>query len=546
MLKQIRCDRFAPEFQTVTFYPGLNAVLGSSSGSNALGKSTFLWIIDYAFGGDAYCAPESDIKNNIKDHILYFTFIFDGTEHYFYRNTATPKTVCRCDKDGHLIEEMPLEKYRQFLSESYQAGVRIDEILTHFFRIYGRDNTYETTPYLEKPRQMPDKALEFLLRLFRQTTLLAEIHTLEDEVGVKSAQFKGGKLPLKSFEKIEENERTIKSLRDRYDSLMSQTGGSGLSYLGFDDGTYERLAELQKQLRKLTRRRNQISSRIEALKNGNGEFLNESIQTDFSELSEFFPGADLKSLSDISIFHIRIREILREEIDAELESLEPVLKQCDNEIARLKAKIETTGLANEVMQNVLTQCVRITARIEVLEDENRTLLREREAQEERLLAARRLEQKLVDRQLAIEEAVSKINTKLTELNRFVTNGLETGPILTITPEPEITFKTPGDTSEGTAYKSMILYDLSLLALTDIPVLIHDSNILHSISTEHLQNILKLYMAGEKQVFIAYDGAENEELYKSAILRLSDDHELFGYSWSKTKRSEQGDDHGSDT
>ena len=101
---------------------------------------------------------------------------------------------------------------------------------------------------------------------------------------------------------------------------------------------------------------------------------------------------------------------LREEIDAELASLEPVLKQCDNEIARLKAKIETTGLANEVMQNVLTQCVRITARIEVLEDENRTLRREREAQEERLLAARRLEQKLVDRQLAIEEAVSKINT----------------------------------------------------------------------------------------------------------------------------------------
>jgi uncharacterized protein YydD (DUF2326 family) len=54
MLKEIRCDKFAPNHQVIKLNEGLNTVLGSSSGTNAIGKSTFLWVIDYAFGGDRY------------------------------------------------------------------------------------------------------------------------------------------------------------------------------------------------------------------------------------------------------------------------------------------------------------------------------------------------------------------------------------------------------------------------------------------------------------------------------------------------------------
>lgn len=47
MLIEIQCDKFAPEHQIIRFNSGLNTVLGSAGGSNAIGKSTFLWIIDY-------------------------------------------------------------------------------------------------------------------------------------------------------------------------------------------------------------------------------------------------------------------------------------------------------------------------------------------------------------------------------------------------------------------------------------------------------------------------------------------------------------------
>ena len=100
MLTQIRCDKFGEGFRTISFHKGLNTVLGSSNGSNALGKSTFLWILDYVFGGDYYCAAGSDVKQHVKDHTVFFTFNFDGENHYFSRNTATPKQYTAVTRPG--------------------------------------------------------------------------------------------------------------------------------------------------------------------------------------------------------------------------------------------------------------------------------------------------------------------------------------------------------------------------------------------------------------------------------------------------------------
>jgi len=41
MLKEIRCDKFAPNHQVIKLNEGLNTVLGSSSGTNAIGNQHF-------------------------------------------------------------------------------------------------------------------------------------------------------------------------------------------------------------------------------------------------------------------------------------------------------------------------------------------------------------------------------------------------------------------------------------------------------------------------------------------------------------------------
>lgn len=534
MLVEIRCDKFANEFQTIMFHNGLNTVLGSAGGSNALGKSTFLWIIDYAFGGENYCSSGSDVKQNVKDHTIFFTFLFDDTYHYFYRSTATPKTVCRCDSTGHLMEKMPLNDYRKFLSENYQPGVPFDELSAHYFRIYGRDNTYEKLPLLIQPREADEKAVDFILRLFGKSSVLNSIHAMEEELGIKASQWKVSNGQPKSFEKIEENEKTIAAQKERLEKLMAQNENMGMEFLGFDTETFERVSAMQQELRKLTHRRNQLKSRLNSVRDGNKNFISEAVKEDFTELSEFFPGANLKAFEDIDNFNIRIREILKEEIEDEVSSLEPLIRQCDAEINRLKTKIEQSGIASDLSQRILSQCVSVSKHIDDLEAENRELRREKELQEARVLAERKMEKLLDEQQTAIDEIVTLINAKLSELNRSVTGGKEIAPMLTISKNKEITFSTNGNTSEGTACKSMVLFDLAILSLTGVPSLVHDGNILKSISREHFEQLLKLYAASEKQVFIAVDRAEDEILKDSTVLHLSDGHLLYGYSWSQSK------------
>ena len=95
---------------------------------------------------------------------------------------------------------------------------------------------------------------------------------------------------------------------------------------------------------------------------------------------------------------------------------------------------------------------------------------------------------------------------------------------------------------------MIVFDLAILSLTNLPALIHDSLIFKNIGDQPIEKILEIYETfPEKQIFIAldksssYNSSSTEEiLNKNAVLTLSDnDASLFGRCWSKkTKSSKQ--------
>ena len=59
-------------------------------------------------------------------------------------------------------------------------------------------------------------------------------------------------------------------------------------------------------------------------------------------------------------------------------------------------------------------------------------------------------------------------------------------------------------SKGSKYKSLILFDLAVLDLTNLPIVIHDSVLLKQIEDFALEQILKLYTKSKKQIFIALD------------------------------------------
>lgn len=68
MLYEIRCDRF--QQKRIRFNSGLSVVLGTRTGDNSIGKSTFLLIVDFVFGGSTYAKTE-DIIKNVGSHDIY-------------------------------------------------------------------------------------------------------------------------------------------------------------------------------------------------------------------------------------------------------------------------------------------------------------------------------------------------------------------------------------------------------------------------------------------------------------------------------------------
>ena len=72
MLREIYCDKFYQK--RIVFNPGLSVVLGTNTGDNSIGKSTFLLIVDYVFGGSTY-ANTADIIENVGSHDIYTPYL---------------------------------------------------------------------------------------------------------------------------------------------------------------------------------------------------------------------------------------------------------------------------------------------------------------------------------------------------------------------------------------------------------------------------------------------------------------------------------------
>ena len=84
LLREIKCDKFISHGQKrkpIRFHEGLNTVLGGIAADNSIGKTTFMLIIDYAFGGSTFAT--SDAASQIGDHTIYFTFEDDKEVYRF-------------------------------------------------------------------------------------------------------------------------------------------------------------------------------------------------------------------------------------------------------------------------------------------------------------------------------------------------------------------------------------------------------------------------------------------------------------------------------
>ena len=115
MLYEIYCDLFGEKIDgkfiprgRIKFRPGLNTILGDKKAENSIGKSTFLLVVDFCFGGGDYLdsnITKNDVVGFVGNHTINFAFKFGGRIEYYSRSTINPDEVVHCDEDYNAVGE---------------------------------------------------------------------------------------------------------------------------------------------------------------------------------------------------------------------------------------------------------------------------------------------------------------------------------------------------------------------------------------------------------------------------------------------------------
>lgn len=225
MLYEIYCDQFHQKH--IIFNPGLSVILGTNTGDNSIGKSTFLLIVDYVLGGSTY-SKMTDIINNVGSHDIFFSFIFGEENYKFCRNSIQAHTVWKCNENYEKIESIGLEDYCKWLDSKYKITLpelSFRDAIGRYIRVYGKNNCDEKHPLHYIATEKAEKACLALLKLFDAYSPLkeaeAEAHRSEAELSAykkaQSLQFIA-KITKKVFT---QNQKAIEKISEQIQALSS-------------------------------------------------------------------------------------------------------------------------------------------------------------------------------------------------------------------------------------------------------------------------------------------------------------------------------------
>lgn len=374
--------------------------------------------------------------------------------------------------------------------------------------------------------------------MFGKYRVLDELQSVADEKNEKYKLYK--KAQQHSFisninkTQMKKNLEAIAVLNLRKTTLTEKLNGQ---LLDLDSQLTEQVLQLKNELSILKRHRSRFYSQLNSFENVT-KSKNSNSDEMLYKLQTFFPDSNLKLINEIEQFHIDITTVLSDEIKQKRNELLDLIRIADSEIEKIELKIKEVVSNPNLSKVVLAEYADIIKNIEKLEKENTSyeqLVLLKEAYE---LAAERLN---AMRDTQLSQLQVEINRTMLDINNTIYNGVKKAPTLSINKNQYI-FHTEDDTGTGTSYKGLVVYDLSILELTQLPILVHDSIVLKQIEDIAIQEILKLYEKSGKQVIISLDKVNSyssesaEILNKNAVLHLAPGgQELFGRSWSNISK-----------
>ncbi len=554
MLVEVQCDKFIENGKIrkpIRFHAGLNAVLGDDNGSNSIGKSTFLMVLDFVFGGSDYVKKCADVQENVKEHTINFCYQFNNELFYFSRSTTEYNQVLKCDANYHQLPDtkpMTLSEYGEFLCEKY--GLSVEGLtwrgaVARFIRVYKRDTLDEERPLRSaKDEKVADVIKKYMQLFDKYSPVEAQIKQAaaaedEKEAFRKTTQQYNHVRAAKTKKEKEANAKRISELEKR-EKELAENSNKGL--LDLDSMQAQQMSALTDQLINYRRQRAQVQTQLNSIRRDmTGQ--KRGFKRTFSELSRFFPNEDFRTLEEIEHFHQKLAKVLADEFAETEKDLATAYLLLGNEIVKIKDQITAIKNIPNVTQAILKEFAEITTELHNLQEANSNF---DELEKLKIIAA----DYAATRDAVIADQLRSIEIMVNRAMREISNEIlkditHMPPDLKLEKLNKYVFKTPNDGGTGAQYRGLITFDLANMEVAPVPFVVHDSVLLKNIEKAVFAAIVKVYEAEKvhgRQVFMSYDTLDSYDeetqriVKKNAVLELSPGgNELFGWAWNKEKK-----------
>lgn len=547
MLKEIRCSKFRSEIQTITFHEGLNTVVGTEEGTNSAGKSTFLLILDFVFGGDDYYKKCKAVRDNVGEHSIEFKMEFDGKPYYFIRSTDNKNVVTKCDQNYKPLPngDMTLENYNKFLALQYgltEYGLSFRSAMSRFIRVDHRDTMDESKPFKEAKGETDEDAIFKMSQLFgkyeeleipRNTAKEAKERDETYQDAVKFTYIKSAK----GKTEYKENAARIEVLKAEMAELAMKSS-EGLLDLSSEQAEQmravrEELSNFRRQKTRLVAQRNAISRSYEETK--------KPFPKDYSDLLAFFPDVNVEKLSKIDDFHRGLMKILRKQLKDSENDVDAMIALADEKIDQLeKEQLEIRRIPN-VAKAILERYSKLNSEMQVLQQANDAFDNKEKVKKESEQKQEELDALVV---MTMSKVLAPVNKSMRELCRSLFGTEIVPPYINIKSSKSYELDTGNDNGQSSRNEGLLLFDLAVFETGRIPFIIHDSNFYPNMNNDVVEQLMEIYrdMAKGRQIFIAFDKNASpktkEILTQTQVLHLDRDAEsLFGWKFNKKGQAE---------
>ena len=335
MLSSLECTQLIQS--KLLFNDSLNILLGSDDGTNSIGKSSVLMLIDFAFGGEDFCKLCSDVIENVGEIEIKVEFVFNEISYKFLRNTTEPSKVVFCHIDGD-DSIKTIDEFRSFLSTCYSLPLDYPSFrntVNPYFRIWGKGNYNPNRPLHSFPNERYLQIRTHLLKIFEYYAVVDELEKNKSKIEHKNKTIQGmfteGFLPKLNKKELALTKKELTLLSVKLDEIKREIEIYALSV---NEIVNKNNLNLKKDKTELENQLFHKKSQLLRIEN-NLKFGSHANAKNFEKLSSFFPNVNENRLLEIEQFHIGITKILKDEILSEKNKLDESIAHLENSIKKI-------------------------------------------------------------------------------------------------------------------------------------------------------------------------------------------------------------------